>query len=75
MPVIKERKKSEAEATLQKAIYHYQHSDEPSNHVSAEKHGVAYSTLRGRLQGRVSHKVGLLKLQVLTEDKEQSIIP
>jgi len=46
MPVIKERKKSEAEATLQKAINHYRHTDELLIRASAEKHGVAYSTLR-----------------------------
>jgi len=45
MPVIKERKKSEAEATLQKAIYHYRHSDAPSIRALAEKDGVTYSTL------------------------------
>ena len=74
MPVIKERKKSEAEANIQKAINHYWHSDEPSIRASAEKHGVAYSTLRGRLQGRVSREVGHLKLQVLTEYEEKSIV-
>ena len=74
MPVIKERKKSEAEANIQKAINHYRHSDEPSIRASAEKHGLAYSTLRGRLQGRVSREIGHLKLQVLTEYEEKSIV-
>jgi len=46
MPVIKGRKKSKAEATLQKAIDHYWHSDAPSIRASADKHGVAYSTLQ-----------------------------
>jgi len=40
MPVIKERKKREAEATLQKAINLYQHRDEPFIRASAAKHGV-----------------------------------
>lgn len=71
---MKERKKSEAEVNIQKVINHYRHSDEPSIRASAEKHGVAYSTLRGRLQGRVSHEVGHLKLQVLTEYEEKSIV-
>ncbi|PWW79435.1 hypothetical protein C7212DRAFT_32269, partial [Tuber magnatum] len=68
------RKKSEAEASLQKAINHYHHSDEPSIHASAEKYGVAYSTLRGRLKGRVSREVDHHKMQVLTEYKENSIV-
>jgi len=66
--------KNEAEATLQKAINHYRHSDKPSICASAEKHGVAYSTLRGRLQGKVSREVGHLKLQVLTQYEEKSIV-
>ena len=74
MPVIKERKRSEAEATLQKAINHYRHSDEPSIQASAEKQGVAYSTLRERLQGRVSREVGHLRQQLLTEYEEKSIV-
>lgn len=74
MLVIKERRKSEAEANIQKAINHYRHSDEPSIRASAGKHGVAYSILWGRLQGRVSREVGHLKLQVLTEYGEKSIV-
>ena len=74
MPVIKQRKRSKAKANIQQEINHYQHSDEPSICASAKKHGVAYSSLRGRLQGRVSRKISHLKLQVLTEYEEKSIV-
>ena len=74
MPVIKPRKKNEAEESIQKAIQHYRHSNEPSIHASGEKFGVAYSTLRGRLKGRVSREVGHHKLQVLTEDEESAVV-
>jgi len=74
MPVIKPRKKNEAEECIQKAIEHYRHSDEPSIRVSGEKYGGAYSTLRGRLKGRVSWEVGHHKLQVMTEYEERSIV-
>ena len=73
MPAIKERKKDEAESRLQEAIRHYQHSNEPSMRSSAEKFGIAYSTLRGRLKGRQTRVSGHLKMQVLTEFKEKSI--
>ncbi|PWW71744.1 hypothetical protein C7212DRAFT_231862 [Tuber magnatum] len=74
MPVIKERKKSEVPASLQKVINYYCYSDEPSIRASAEKYGVAYSTLRGRLKGRVFREVGHHKMQVLTEYEENSIV-
>jgi len=74
-PVIKERKKDEAELRLQEAIRHYQHSNEPSMRSSAEKFGLTYSTLRERLKGRQTRVSGHLKMQVLTEFEEKSIAP
>ena len=41
--------------------------------ASAEKFGIAYSTLGGRLKGRQSRVLGHLKMQVLTEFEEKSI--
>jgi len=73
MPAIKQRKKDEMELRLQEAIRHYQHSDEPSMRSSAEKFGIAYSTLRGRIKGRQTRVLGHLKMQVLTEFEEKSI--
>jgi hypothetical protein len=74
MPAIKQRKKDQAEVRLQEAIRHYQHSNEPSMRSSAEKFGIAYSTLRGRLKGRQSRVVGHHQRQVLTEFEEKSIV-
>ena len=74
MPRIKERKKDEAEERLQEAIKHYHESFEPCIRSSAEKFAVAYSTLRGRLKGRQSRVAGHLRMQVLTEYEEGSLI-
>jgi len=74
MPVIKPRKQNEAEERIEKAINHYQQSDEPSIRPSAEKYGVPYSTLQGRLQGRVPQEIGHQKMLVLTEYEEKSIV-
>ena len=73
MPAIKERKKDEAESRLQEAIRHYQHSNKPFMRSSAEKFGIAYSTLRGRLKGRQTRVSGHLKMQVLMEFEVKSI--
>jgi len=74
MPVIKPRKRNEAEERIEKAINHYQDSDELSIRALAEKHGVPYLTLRGRLQGRVTREIGHQKMLVLTEYEEKSIV-
>jgi len=73
MPLIKQRKKDEGELRLQEALKHYQHSQEPSLRASAEKYGVAYSTLRGRLRGRKTWGAGHRKMQMLSEYKERSV--
>ncbi|PWW75193.1 hypothetical protein C7212DRAFT_364646 [Tuber magnatum] len=74
MPVIKRQKKNQAEESIQRAINYYWHGDEPSIRAAAEKHEVVYSTLWGRLQGRVSWEVEHLKLHALTEYEENFII-
>ena len=74
MPAIKERKPDEAELRLQEAIRHYQRSNEISIHSTAEKFGVVYSTLRGRLKGRQTRVSGDLKMQVLPEFEEKSVV-
>lgn len=74
MPQLKERKKDEGEGRLQQAIRHYRDSDEPSIRASAEKFSIPYSTLRGRLKGRQSRVAGHLRMQVLTEYEESSLV-
>lgn len=74
MPLIKERKKDEGEARIQEAIKHYRESDESSIRASGEKFGIAYSTLRGRLKGRQTRVTGHLRMQVLTEYEESSLV-
>ncbi|PWW79682.1 hypothetical protein C7212DRAFT_170672 [Tuber magnatum] len=70
----KEEQKNEVEGRSQKTIQHYQHSDEPSLEQSAEKFGVAYSIFQGRLQGGQTWAAGHLKMQVLSEYEEKSIV-
>lgn len=74
IPRIKERKQDEAEESLQAAIKHYHGSSDPSMRCSAEKFAAAYSTLRERLKGRQSRVAGHLRMQVLTECEEGSLI-
>lgn len=74
MPRIQEGSKGEVEARIQQAIQHYQNSKKPSLRSSAEKYGIAYSTLRGRLQGRQARETGHLHRQVLSEYEEKSIV-
>lgn len=74
MPVIKPRKRNEAEERIEKALNHYGHSDELSIRASAEKHNVPYSTLWERLQGRVTWEIGHQKMLVLSEYEENSIV-
>jgi len=74
MPRKKGGRKNEVKGKIQKAIQHYQHRDPPSLRQSGEKFGVAYSTLLGRLQGRQMRPAGHLKMQVLSEYEEKSIV-
>ncbi|KAG0131843.1 hypothetical protein HOY82DRAFT_473125, partial [Tuber indicum] len=64
----------EVEERIKQAIQHYQNSDKPSLRLSAEKFGIAYSTLLGRLQGRQGRAKGHQKRQVLSEYEEMSIV-
>ena len=74
MPRMKEGRKEEVERWIQQAIQHYQSSDKPSLRWSAEKFGIAYSTLRGRLKGRQERGKGHQRRQVLSEYEEKSIV-
>jgi len=74
MPKIKEGSKEKVEARIQQAIKHYQKSDKPSLRLSAEKYGIAYSTLRGRLKGRQARETGHQHRQVLSEYEERSVV-
>jgi len=74
MPLIKQRNKNEGKLRLQEALKHYQHSEEPSLRASAEKYGVAYSTLYGRLKGRQTWGAGHCKMQVLSDYEEKSVV-
>lgn len=74
MPQIKHRQKDEKEGNIQGAIKHYRQSDKPSIRNSAEKYGLAYSTLRRRLAGGESRGGGHRRMQVLTEYEENSIV-
>ncbi|KAG0138236.1 hypothetical protein HOY82DRAFT_476497 [Tuber indicum] len=66
--------KDEVERRIQDALQHYQHSDKPSLRASAEKFGIGYSSLRGRLVGRQSRAKRHCKRHVLTEYQENSIV-
>jgi len=74
MPRIKQIQKDKKEVTIQGAIKHYRQSDKPSIRNSAEKYGLAYSTLRGSLIGGESRGGGHRRMQVLTEYEENSIV-
>ena len=74
MPRMKEGSKDEVEGRIQQAIQHYQTSEKPSLRLSAEKFGIAYSTLRGRLQGRQARATRLQRRQALSEYEEKSIV-
>jgi len=66
--------KDNKEKTLQNAITHYKDSQKPSIRASAERFGVAYSTLRGRLGGAEDRVKGHSRLQALTEYEEKAIV-
>ena len=74
MPRMKEGSKDEVEGRIQQVIRHYQTSDKPSLRLSAEKFGIAYSTLRGQLHGRQARATRLQRQQVLSEYEEKSIV-
>jgi len=74
MPQIKKEKKEEVEKRILDAIQHYKHSKKRSIRTLAETCGIAYSTLRGRLTGRQSRAGGHVRLQVLSEYEEKSIV-
>jgi len=74
MPQIKKEKREEVEKRILDAIQHYKHSKKRSIRTSAETFGIAYSTLQGRLTGRQSRAGGHVRLQVLSENEEKSIV-
>jgi len=74
MPRTSQPKKGERERNIQSAINHYKNSDEASIRASAERFGVAYSTLRGRLTGVQDRVGGHRGLQALTKYEEKSIV-
>jgi len=74
MPPIKKLPKDEKEALLQAAVKFYQETSEASIKGTAEKYGIAYSTLRGRLKGAVSRVSGHARMQVLTPYEENSVV-
>jgi hypothetical protein len=74
MPRSKERKTEERENRLLDAIKHYQSDEKPSIRLTAERYGVPFSTLRGRLQGAQRRGIGHRALQLLTIYEENSIV-
>jgi len=71
---MKEGRKEQVEGRIQQAIQHYKTSDKPSLRLSAEKFGITYSTLRGRLTGRQAQATRLVRRQALSEYNEKSIV-
>lgn len=74
MPPMKMLPKDEKEALLQAAVKFYRESSEATIKGTAEKYGIAYSTLRGRLKGAVSRVSGHQRMQVLTPYEESSVV-
>lgn len=74
MPRSNQSRKAEKERNIQSAINHYKTSNEASIRASAERFGVAYSTLLGRLTGVQDRVGGHRGLQALTEYEEKSIV-
>jgi len=64
---------NEKEITIQNTFTHYQNSKKQSIKVSAERFGVPYSNLRGRLGGVQVRVKGHSRLQALTKYKEKVI--
>ena len=64
---MKEGRKEEVEGRIQQAIQDYKTSDKPSLRLSAEKFGIAYSTLRCRLNGRQEQATRLVRRQAWSE--------
>jgi len=74
MPQMMEGRKDEVEARIQQPIQHYKTSDKASLRLSAEKFGIAYSTLRGRLNRRQAQARRLVRWEALSEYEEKSIV-
>jgi len=74
MASLTKREKDQREEKLQKAINHYENSVPANIRHSAERFGVPYSTLRGRLTGAQNRVAGQLKAQALTDYEENSIV-
>lgn len=74
MASLTKREKDQREEKLQKAITHYENSVLANIRHSAERFGVPYSTLRGRLAGAQNRVAGQLKAQALTDYEENSIV-
>jgi len=74
MPPIKILPKHEKEALLQAAVKFYRESTKATIKGTAEKYGIAYLTMRGRLQGAVSRVSGHQRMQVLTPYEESSVV-
>jgi len=74
MPPIKMLPKDEKEALLQAAVEFYRESSEATIKGTAEKYGIAYSTLRGRLKEAVSRGSGHQRMQVVTSYEESSVV-
>ncbi|PWW71611.1 hypothetical protein C7212DRAFT_287806 [Tuber magnatum] len=74
MAPINKLRKDEKEALLQAAVKFYNESPQVSIKGTAEKYGIAYSTLRGRLKGAESRVGGHQRLQVLTPYEENSVV-
>jgi len=74
MASLTKREKYQWEEKLQKAINHYANSVLANIRHSAERFGVPYSTLRGRLSRAQNCVAGQLKAQALTDYEENSIV-
>jgi len=74
MVPIEQLPKDQKEALLQATVKFYHESSEASIKGTAEKYGIAYSTLRGRLKRAVSRVSGHQRMQVLTPYEENSVV-
>ena len=74
MARLSQRRKDAKEKSLQDAIRYYNQSDEPSIRATAEKFGVAHTTLRDRRAGTQSHVISHRKMQAYTEYEEKAIV-
>lgn len=74
MPRLKDRQQAEREKLILLAINHYNKSSKASLRISAETFGIAWTTLRDRLNGAQNRRDSHRQQQVLSDHEEQTIV-